>query len=455
MEKLIDVEEAKAQLMLSIPMVITNMAYYALLLVSLMFAGHLGDIELAGATLGNSWGTVTGYALMTGFSGALETLCGQGYGSKLYRMLGIYLQSSIIISTAFSIIISILWYYSEAVLIMLHQDPQVAKMAGLYLKYQIPGLFAYAYLQCLLRFLQTQSVVIPLVICSVIPLLLHVGLTYLLVHTLDLGFNGSALSGSVSLWISLVMLMVYVKYSEKFIYTWEGFSVESFQHVFPSLRLAIPSAVMVCLEYCAFEILVLLAGLLPNSENSTSLVATCVNTEAISYMITYGFSAAVSTRVSNEMGAGNTKKAKNAVTVTLKLSVFLALTFVVLLALGHNMWAGSFTGNAEIIKEYASMTPLLTVSILLDSAQGVLSGVARGCGWQHLAAWTNLVAFYLIGTPFALLFGFKLGLHNKGLWLGLICGLFCQASTLLLITLRSTWTKLDLTVEGRRNHVLA
>jgi multidrug resistance protein, MATE family len=40
------------------------MAYYAIPLVSVMFAGRLGDLQLAAATLGNSWGTVTGIALM-------------------------------------------------------------------------------------------------------------------------------------------------------------------------------------------------------------------------------------------------------------------------------------------------------------------------------------------------------------------------------------------------------
>jgi len=45
-------------------MVATSMAYYAIPLVSVMFAGRLGDLQLAAATLGNSWGTVTGIALM-------------------------------------------------------------------------------------------------------------------------------------------------------------------------------------------------------------------------------------------------------------------------------------------------------------------------------------------------------------------------------------------------------
>ncbi|KAK1309491.1 MATE efflux family protein LAL5 [Acorus calamus] len=362
-------------------------------------------------------------------------------------MLGIYLQSSIITSLFFSIIVAILWFFSEPILILLQQDPQVSKMAALYLRYLIPGVFAYGFLQCILRFLQTQTVVIPLVICSLVPFIVHVGIAFFLIHVLGLGFMGASLAAAISLWISFIMLALYVNYSPTFKNTWHGPSMESFQYVLPSFKLALPSAVMVCLEYWAFEILVLLAGLMPNSEDSTSLIAMCVNTEAVVYNITYGFSAAVSTRVSNEMGAGNIDKAKNAVSVTLKLSVFLALGVILVLAFGHNIWAGFFTNSPSIIREFAYLTPLLAVSILFDSAQGILSGVARGCGWQHLAAWTNLGAFYIIGMPLSILFAFKLELYAKGLWMGLICGLFCQACTLLVITLRNKWEHLDLSVQ--------
>ncbi|KAJ0982922.1 hypothetical protein J5N97_011177 [Dioscorea zingiberensis] len=450
----LDMEEAKNQFFFAVPMILTNMSYYAIPLISVMFAGHLGELELAGSTLGNSWCMVTGMALMTGLSGALETLCGQGYGAKLYRMLGIYLQASIITSMLFSILVSILWWYSETVLIWLHQDPQVSKMAAIYLKYLIPGLFAYGFLQCVLRFLQTQTVIMPLVICSVTPLVLHFGIAYVLVHVLGLGFKGASLSASLSLWISFFMLALYVNFSKTFRHTWEGLSLETFQHVLPYLKLALPSAVMVCLEYWAFEFLVLFAGLLPDSENSTSLIAMCVNSEAMAYMIAYGFSAAVSTRVSNELGAGNPEKAKNAVSVTLKLAVFLGLMIILLLSFGHNIWASFFSNSTEIIGRFAYMTPLLSISMLFDTAQGVLSGVSRGCGWQHLAAWTNLVTFYGIGTPLALLFAFKLGLHDKGLWIGLICGLSCQACTLLVITLRTNWKKLNVRVNDETKHLL-
>ncbi|XP_042512347.1 protein DETOXIFICATION 19-like isoform X2 [Macadamia integrifolia] len=381
-EKVVDFEEAKMQICFSVPMILTSVSYYCITLISVMFAGHLGDLELAASTLANSWVMGTGLALMTGLSGALETLCGQG-------------------------------------------------------------------------FLQTQTVIIPLVVCSVVPLVVHVGITYTMISHTPLGFRAAPLAASISLWISFLMLALYVNYADKFKHTWEGFSMECFRYVLPSLKLAIPSAVMVCLEYWAFEYLVLIAGLMPTSERSTSLIAMCVNTEAVTYMITYGFSAAVSTRVSNELGAGNANRAKNAIAVTLKLSIFLALTVILALAFGHNIWASSFTNSPIIKREFASMTPLLAISILFDSAQGILSGVSRGCGWQHLAAWTNLAAFYGIGMPIAVLLGFKMGLYAKGLWIGLICGLSCQACTLLVITVRTKWEKINLSIEnGKAQSVL-
>jgi Na+-driven multidrug efflux pump len=81
-----------------------------------------------------------------------------------------------------------------------------------------------------------------------------------------------------------------------------------------------------------------------------------------------------STRVSNEIGAGNIDRAKNAVAVTLKLSVFLGLSFILLLGFGHGLWASLFSGSSVIAAKFAAITPFMMMSIVLDSAQGILSG---------------------------------------------------------------------------------
>ncbi|TYI47476.1 hypothetical protein E1A91_D13G176200v1 [Gossypium mustelinum] len=428
LRNVLDVEEAKTQILFSLPMILTNVFYYAIALVSVMFAGHLGELDLAGATLANSWANVTGYAFMLGLSGALETLCGQGFGAKTYNMLGIYLQASCIISFLFSIIISILWFFTEPILIFFHQQPDIAKKADAYLKYQIPAVFAFGLIQNVLRFLQTQSIVMPLVLFSGLPLVLHFGIAYTLVYWSSLGLEGASMAVSISFWISFLLLITYVAFSNKFEHTWGGFSFESFGYIIPDLKLALPSAAMVCLEYWAFEILVLLAGLMPNSEITTSLVAMC-------------------TRVSNELGAEKPEKAKKAMAVTLQLVVLLALIVVLALVFGHDTWAGFFSDSPSIIEDFATMTPFLAISIAVDSFQSVLSGVARGLGWQHMVVVVNLASYYVVGMPIAAIAGFKFKLYAKGLWIGLICGLLSQFAILLVITFHRRWSKIDISAE--------
>jgi MATE family multidrug resistance protein len=114
-------------------------------------------------------------------------------------MLGIYLQGSCIISFIFSIIISIIWFYTEHILVLLHQSQNIARTAALYMKFLIPGLFAYSILQNMLRFLQTQSVVMPLVILSAIPALVHVGIAYRFVQWTSLNFIGGPIATSIQL----------------------------------------------------------------------------------------------------------------------------------------------------------------------------------------------------------------------------------------------------------------
>ncbi|KAJ4868825.1 MATE efflux family protein ALF5 [Raphanus sativus] len=307
-------------------MIFTNLFIYCIPLTSVMFASHLGQLELAGAT-----SPILGHChrfCLHGLSGALETLCGQGLVQKSYRMLGIHLQSSCIVSLVFTILISIFWFFTEPVFGLIGQDPNISRQAALY--NEIPSS----------RFTSLRVLTEH---CEVLPNAIYrYSASHLLVCSPD-----------------------------KFKETWTGFSLEPFSYVVINLTLSLPSAAMVCLEYWAFEILVFLAGLMSNPEITTSLVAICVNTESISYMLTYGLSAAASTRVANELGAGNVQGAKKATSVTVKLSLVLAFGVVLALLVGHDGWAGLFSNSPVIKEEFASLRFFLAASITLDSIQGV------------------------------------------------------------------------------------
>lgn len=74
--------ELSKQLWLAGPMIAVNFLEYSLLVVSVMFVGHLGELSLAGAALASSFAAVSGLSLLVGMGCALETLCGQSFGAK-------------------------------------------------------------------------------------------------------------------------------------------------------------------------------------------------------------------------------------------------------------------------------------------------------------------------------------------------------------------------------------
>lgn len=134
---------------------------------------------------------------------------------------------------------------------LLQQDPDVSKTAARYVKFMIPGLFAYGFLQNILRFIQAQSDVTFLVVLSAIPLVVHIGVVYAFVNWMSLGLEGAALAASISNWVALLAVAIYVLKSQKYALTWRGFSVEAFSYIFVNLKLALPSAAMVWLVLSA------------------------------------------------------------------------------------------------------------------------------------------------------------------------------------------------------------
>jgi len=74
------------------------------------------------------------------------------------------------------------------------------------------------------------------------------------------------------------------------------------------------------------------------------------------------------------------------------------------------------------------------------------SGVARGCGWQHIGVYVNLGAFYLCGIPVAAALAFWVQVGGKGLWIGIQVGAFVQCVLLSIITCFINWEQLVCTL---------
>jgi MATE family multidrug resistance protein len=433
------VVEVKKQLWLAGPLICVSLLQFCLQLISIMFVGHHGELALAGASMATSFASVTGFSLLMGMACALDTFCGQSYGAKQYHMLGIHMQRAIIILTIVGIPLAVIWGNTGFILKSLGQDIQISDEAGVYARYMIPSLFAYGLLQCQVRFLQTQNIVFPMMISSGVTTLLHLLTCWLLVYKSGLGSKGAALANSISYWVNVLLLVFYIKFSPSCKKTWIGISKESLQNIPSFVKLAIPSAVMVCLEMWSFEMMVLLSGLLPNPQLETSVLSICLNTAGLFWMISFGLSGSVSTRVSNELGAGHPKTARLALRVVIFMGIMVSVLVGLFLILIRNVWGYAYSNEVEVAEYVATMMPILALSNFLDGLQCVLSGAVRGCGFQKVGAFINLGAYYLVGLPNAALLAFVFHLSGRGLWLGIISALTVQVLLLFFVMLRINW----------------
>ncbi|XP_021727120.1 protein DETOXIFICATION 16-like [Chenopodium quinoa] len=409
-------------------------------IISLMMFGHLGELPLSAASMATSFAYVTGFSVLLGMASALETVCGQSYGAEKYNMVGIHTQRAMVLLMLISIPISVIWSYTETILVTLGQDHDIAAGAALYARFMIPSLFSYSLLQCLIRFFQTQNIVIPMMLTSGVTTLCRILICWLLVFKFALGIKGAALANTISYWINCLLLALYVKFSSSCSRTWtSSFSKASFLGIPALLRLAIPSAVMVCLEMWSFEMIVLLSGLLPNPALETSVLSISLNTTSLVWVVPEGFSGAVSTRVSNELGAGNPEAARLAVYIVLCMTVSESIVVGLILLLIRNVWGYAYSSEVEVVRYLASMMPLLAITNFVDGLTCVLSGTARGCGWQKIGAYINLGSFYLVGLPVAILLAFFMHIGGKGLWLWILCAITLQAISFLAITMKTNW----------------
>uniref|UniRef100_A0A0E0AE53 Protein DETOXIFICATION n=1 Tax=Oryza glumipatula TaxID=40148 RepID=A0A0E0AE53_9ORYZ len=435
--------EVRRQVGLAAPLVACSLLQYSLQVVSVMFAGHLGELSLSGASVASSFANVTGFSVLLGMGSALDTFCGQSYGAKQYDMLGTHAQRAIFVLMLMGVPLAFVLAFAGQILIALGQNPEISSEAGLYAVWLIPGLFAYGLLQCLTKFLQTQNIVHPLVVCSGATLVIHILLCWVMVHCFDLGNRGAALSISLSYWFNVILLAIYVKVSEVGRRSWPGWSREALKlkDVNMYLRLAIPSTFMTCLEYWAFEMVVLLAGFLPNPKLETSILSISLNTMWMVYTIPSGLSSAISIRVSNELGARNPQAARLSVFVSGIMCLTEGILVAIITVLVRDIWGYLYSNEEEVVKYVAAMMPILALSDFMDGIQCTLSGAARGCGWQKVCSVINLCAYYTIGIPSAVTFAFVLKIGGKGLWLGIICAMTVQILALVVMLLRTSWNE--------------
>ncbi|MFQ6671429.1 hypothetical protein Gotur_035970 [Gossypium turneri] len=433
------INETKSLLRLAFPIILTGLILYSRSIISMLFLGHLGDIELAAGSLAIAFANITGYSVLSGLALGMEPLCSQAFGAQKPKLLSLTLHRYIVFLLFISILISFLWVNMFNIFVYLHQDPNITRIGQKYLFFALPDLFTQSLFHPIRIYLRAQGITHPVTLSTLISTVLHLPINLLLVSQFGFGVAGVAASASISNFFVLVSLVVYVWTAGLHEPTWEKPSFECLTGWRPLLKLAAPSCVSVCLEWWWYEIMIVLCGLLVNPKATVASMGILIQTTSLIYVFPSSLSFAVSTRVGNELGANRPYKARLSAVVAVFVSTMTGLSASTFASSMKDKWAMMFTSDSEIVRLTSIALPILGLCELGNCPQTVGCGVLRGSARPSTAANVNLGAFYLVGMPVAVGLGFYLGFGFSGLWLGLLSAQVCCAGLMLYVVGSTDW----------------
>uniref|UniRef100_A0A4W4DRA4 Multidrug and toxin extrusion protein n=1 Tax=Electrophorus electricus TaxID=8005 RepID=A0A4W4DRA4_ELEEL len=419
-------EELYHMLRMTGPLVVSRVLNYLLPFTITIFCGRLGNSVLAG------YGMAVIVTVNNPFCLSVP-LCPQTFGSKNLLQVGVILQRGILILLLFCLPCWALLINTQSLLLCLGQEPEVARIAQLYVVIYLPAVpvsyFSFS----------PFGVIVPQMYTAIAANIANVLTNYIMVFWLDLGVYGSAVASCMGEIYSCTFLYGYIRWKRLHADTWGGWSLESLQDWGGYMKLAVPSMMMICFEWWIYEIGGFLAGLLGEvdlaAQHAVMMLANII------YMCPLGIQSATCVRVGNALGAGDTAGA----ILTSKVSLIYTgslppFTLIQLL-------------SSRIVQLVSKILNIYCVLAFFDGLVCVSMGVLLGSGQQKIAAVANLLGYYCIGLPLAISLMFAAKLHVVGFWVGLLISVCIQASFFITAIFKLNWERVTKEVRNAHHHM--
>ncbi|KAG1738313.1 mate-domain-containing protein [Suillus occidentalis] len=442
-------EECVILVKYSLPVFVTHLLEYSLIVASVVSIGHVSTVALAAATLGSMTASVSGYTIIQGLSSALDTLLPAAWASSQPQMVGLWSQRMVVVTAVTIMPVLMIWFNAESILLLLRQDPEVAHLAGVYLKWASLGLPAYAFNCVSRRYFQSQGLfVVPTrVILAVSPI--NAVLNYVLVwgpEPIRIGFIGAPIATAISFNLISISSVIYgIFYIEKT--AWHPVSRRSFSDLGLLVRLGFCGVGQIASAWWSWELVGLAASLLGPATLAAQSVL--LISSSWTYQAPFALAVATSVRIGNLLGERRARRAGVTANTAVVLAVVVAVGWSTLLMSFRESWAYIFNNDPEVVTLVASILPLVAVFQVFDGTNAVSGGILRARGRQFTGALLSLSGYYVIGIPIGIWLAFQRDMGLAGLWVGLTLALVYCSAWGIYLCITADWQKEVRTVLDR------
>ncbi|KAM7259451.1 hypothetical protein ACFE04_015192 [Oxalis oulophora] len=432
--------ELKTQRSIAGPLMAMNLTWFAKLAITTVFLGRLGELQLAGGTLGFTFANVTGFSVLNGLSAAMEPICGQAFGAKNFKLLHKTLVMTIFLLLLVNLPIVVMWINVDKFLIQFGQQKDLSIVARNYLLYLLPDLLVTSILCPFKTYLSSQNITIPILFCSAIGLIFHIPINIVLVKAK--GIEGISMAVWISDLLVVILLVVYVLVVENGKEgKWKegGWLDQSISDWLKLVKLCGPCCLTTCLEWWCYEILVLVTGHLNNAKQAVGILAIVLNFDYLLFSVMISLATCASIRVSNELGGNQPGQAAKSAYVSIGISLVIGCLGGATMVGARGLWGPLFSHDAGTITGVKKMMLIMAVIEVANFPLAVCGGIVRGTARPWLAMYANLGGFYLVALPCGVILAFTAKLGLGGLLTGFLIGVVVCLMLLLVFVARINW----------------
>jgi multidrug resistance protein, MATE family len=419
-------QELSSLLRIGIPVIIAQLLQMSMSFVDTVMAGRLSPEDLAAVAVGSST-LMPIMVLCLGCMMAVTPIVAQNVGGRNFKLIGKNARQVLWLSQILAIPSFILLWQLDFLLHLIGVTEEIIPIAAGYLKAISWGIFpAYAF-GALRYFNEGLSVTRPAMFIAGLGLLVNIPANYILMFG-KFGFPqlGAVGTGYASAIVFTVMFIAMLWFTMDFnaykrFDIFGRFRLPEKKYLGELLRIGVPIGISSTMEVTMFAIVSLLVGTISTVAVAGHQVA--INFAAMTFMIPFGLSVAISARVGQSIGRNRPGEARFRGFVGVgTASVIMSFTALTMFLFPEYITA-IYTDDKAVTDMAVQLLFMAAIFQISDGLQVSGFGALRGLKDTKVPMYVNLVAYWIIGIPIAIYLGFGAGYGAPGLWTGLIAGL--------------------------------
>lgn len=447
------IAEARALVVLALPLVVGNLAWSLIAATDLLLLGHVGPGAVASGSLAIN--LYNGFLVFgMGVGAAVSPMIASARGRKLHGVRDIRrtVRQAMWVTLALCLPIWVILWQCEAILIALGQDPRLSAEAARLMHGVQWALLPYLLFLVLRNFMSAleRPVWGVAIVIVAIPVNFLAGWCLIFGHlgAPALGLFGAGLASTLSAVFMLLVAVAILTINRRFrrYHLFGRLWVADWPRFVQVWKLGLPIAITLALEVTVFNASAFLMGLLGQAELAAHAVAIQIVT--LGFMVPLGIGQAATIRVGLRFGQRDAAGVSRAGWIAFTMGIaFAAVTALALILIPRPLIAifldVADPANAHIVALCASYLLVAGLFQLVDSTQVIGASVLRGLHDTRIPMIFAAIGYWGIGIGVGAFLAFRTSLSGVGIWLGLATGLAIVA---VLMTIRWSWReKLGLT----------